>query len=347
MIRFRQKEFFWPTALMVGTTGLSMAQAHSQGKDAEKQAEAQREQMERQNELIQKQNRQLENLAKKNPSAGPQAAEVMRERTYAIPARLGSIMSTEAGKMAKDIGKFAWNHKNGLAKTTAWGAGTALAGYGANKIIQGDMKREGLEVTSDGALVPKEKKMSLTPPIPAAVKAWAKKNPKMVNGLRLGGSAVGMGVGFEGVPKVLGYMADKQQAKDQIAATQKAKSFSVLSSIAGAQIWKTPGKTLLGGAIQGSSFGMFGRHDVAKFADYLRKNGTSSWSKKLGNAMLAKTPDGSVVANKKALVGAIGAGSVLTKATYDAAQKGIEKATRTIDPKAYKYQDSKNQQVTE
>ena len=39
MIRFRQKEFFWPAVLTVGATGASMVQASSQAKQTEEQAE--------------------------------------------------------------------------------------------------------------------------------------------------------------------------------------------------------------------------------------------------------------------------------------------------------------------
>ena len=385
MIRFRQKEFMGPllagalkiaNAATVPMMGASMIQAHNQGKEAEKQAEAQKEQLEKQNELIKRQNKQLENLSKKNPEAGSQAAEIVRERTYAIPGSIMNagqkFMQTEGGKMVKDVGKYAINHKKTLAKTAAWGAGISAAGYGANKLIQRDIKKENLEVTPDGALVPKQKQMSLVPkvitktakPLTEPIKKWAIKNPKTSTALKMGGNAIGMGIAFDGAPKVLGYMADKQQAKDQIKAT---KTFSVLAglgktiaknsrktiqSIKNAQIIKTPGKTTLGAINQAASFGMFGRKGVADFATKMR-NGSSKWSQKLGNSMLAKDkngvfkvdPSGNFVANKKALVGTAAVGAGLASATYDAAQKGVEKLGRKVDPKAYEYQDSKNQQV--
>lgn len=374
MIQFKQKEFAaflaplvaaatsgtGQLAMMGGTTALSMAQAHKQGKEAEEQAKQSQEQMERQNELIKRQNKQLEKLSKANPGAAPQAAEVMRqrERTYAFVPQARSLLSgiakTEPGKMAKDVGQYVWANKKSLAKTAGMGAGVAVAGYGANKYIQRDMKKSGMEVDQSGMLVPKQKQMSLISPLTKPLKGWASKNPKLAGAGKAVGGAIGAGLAFDAVPKVLGYHADKQQAKDQIAAT--TRQYSVLGnawkSVKGAQFWKTPGKTTLGAATQASSFGMFGRKGVADFATKM-KSGSSKWSQKLGDAMLAKNKDGSLmkdaagnyVANKKALVGAIGVGAGATKITYDTAQKGLEKLGRKVDPNAYNYQDAKNDQV--
>ena len=93
MIKFRQKVFFWPAALMVGTTGLSMAQASSQAKESEEQAEETQELMRAQNKKLDK----IAKAAQSNPQAAADAAQVLKQYS-AVP--MGVMRTLVRGRQA-------------------------------------------------------------------------------------------------------------------------------------------------------------------------------------------------------------------------------------------------------
>lgn len=109
MIKFRQKEFFWPTAIMAGMSALGL----KQGADANKQQEEANEEAAREQR---RHNKAMEKAALQNPEA--------LQKDFAAP---GSILRT-AGGFAKDlIGTQKNNMKNALGTATAL-AGTAYLG---------------------------------------------------------------------------------------------------------------------------------------------------------------------------------------------------------------------------
>ncbi len=399
MTKFKQKEFGWFLPLLtVGSTGATMVQASSQAKESEEQAEKTQELMRAQNKKLEK----IAKAAKTNPNAASQAAQVLEQSQYsAIP--IGAMRNIVKGKQALQAigtaGKEAFG--KGLARNVAGGVGMGVATYGAGKLIQRDMKKEGMDVDENGNLYQKSYAMPVLSTVTNAVKKWAEKNPK--TSLAAGG--IGTGVGFVGAPTLLGYKADKAQMKDQIEATQKQfavlpmsflrgivrgkqavqgavsaakpvisnaaakgeaywkagkeaatqKKDALVKGIQEKEIVKNPGKTLLGFGSTMTSFGVMGRESVGKFATNLM-NSKSEWAQKLGKGMLSKDAAGNLIqgegkyagqflANKKAMAGAIGAGALATKATWDAGEKITNKIGHKVDPDAYKYQDAKNQQV--
>lgn len=388
MIRFRQKEFFWPAVLTIGATGASMVQASSQAKQTEEQAEETQELMRAQNKKLEK----IAKAAKTNPDAAGQAAQVLKQGQYSVALSMGTMRNLVKSKQALQAigtaGKEAFG--KGLARNAAGGVGMGVAAYGAGKLIQRDMKKEGMDVDEDGNLYQKSYAVPVLGTITKAAGEFAKKHPKTA----LAAGGLGTGVGFVGAPTLLGYKADKAQMKEQIAATQKQFAVLPMSVMRGLvkgrqaiqagiqkakpvidstsktitekkdalveaakkkEIVKNPGKTLLGWGSTMTSFGVMGRENVGKFATNLM-NSKSEWAQKLGKGMLSKDATGKLnpgegkyagqfLANKKAMAGAIGAGALATKATWDAGEKITNKIGHKVDPDAYKYQDAKNQQI--
>ena len=383
MIRFRQKEFFWPAVLTIGATGASMVQASSQAKQTEEQAEETQELMRAQNKKLEK----IAKAAKTNPDAAGQAAQVLKQGQYSVALSMGTMRNLVKSKQALQAigtaGKEAFG--KGLARNAAGGVGMGVAAYGAGKLIQRDMKKEGMDVDENGNLYQKSYAVPVLGTITKAAGEFAKKHPKTA----LAAGGLGTGVGFVGAPTLLGYKADKAQMKEQIAATQKQFAVLPMSVMRGLvkgrqaiqagiqkakpvidstsktitekkdalveEIVKNPGKTLLGWGSTMTSFGVMGRENVGKFATNLM-NSKSEWAQKFGKGMLSKDATGKLnpgegkyagqyLANKKAMAGAIGAGALATKLTWDAGEKITNKIGHKVDPDAYKYQDAKNQQI--
>jgi hypothetical protein len=181
MERLKQKEFFWGTALTVGSTALMMGQGSAQSAQSEEQAAQQEEQsrkalveQRRQNELLNR----IANKSGPNNNIGMKAANVLSggnggekpivrgkfyssvlsrrdERMYAATPG----MMSKIGTAAKDIytaGKDLV--ANNMKGTIAYAGMASLAAYGANKYIQHDMKKEGLTVDDMGNLAYKKQK---------------------------------------------------------------------------------------------------------------------------------------------------------------------------------------------
>ena len=118
MIVFKEKLYFWPAALMVGTTGVSMAQSSAQASDAERQAE--------ESQRLQKQmNKQLARIADSEDSnKAQQAAAVLQ----------GQAFSDVASDVGEDLGngmKKAGNAIGGATGTVTGGAVGSVLGAGA------------------------------------------------------------------------------------------------------------------------------------------------------------------------------------------------------------------------
>jgi hypothetical protein len=381
MIEFKQKEFWIGPALTVGTGLLGMGQASAQAKESEEQAEKTQELLRNQNKKLEK----IAKEAKNSPEAAGQAAQVLQQKAYALPIALArtlvkgrqlaqAAMNTEAGKVVTEVGKAGKDaFGKGLVRNTVGGVGMGVAAYGAGKYIQKDMKKEGLEVDENGNLGQKSyaipmalartlvKGRQIAEPLLKSGKDIVSNNPKTMSAMKVGAGGLATGAAFVGVPTVLGYHADKKQTKDQIDATQKQFAFvptALLNfgkGMAQKEIVKNPGKTLLGFGSSLASFGAMGRESVGKFATNMM-NSNNQTVQKMGKALLSKDSAGNLIkgtgkyegqymANKKAMAGAIGAGALATKATWDAGEKITNKIGRTVDPEAYKYQDSKNQQI--
>ena len=109
-------------------------------------------------------------------------------------------------------------------------------------------------------------------------------------------------------------------------------------SVRNSQIFKTPGQTILGGLSNLSGGG--GRKGVYKFGYQLNRYGKHSgsvWSQKAGKFIMDNP--------KTALAGSIPVGAAVLGATWGTGEKIVNKTARALDKDAFKYQDSKNQEI--
>lgn len=342
MIKFRQKEFFWGMALNAAGaigTGLYL----KQGSDQMKQAEEQAAQAEEQNRKMTKALNKIAENAKNNPQAAQQAADVMGQKQFAqinfakLTATLKNNKTLGNAKgLAKDVGKIVWKGKNKLIGGTMMGATMAGASYLTDKAIQKDMKKNGmpLEKTYSAGSIMKAVKGT-----GKVLGEAAKKNKGTLITMAALGSA----------PMALGYSAEKAQYKDQMALTQRnyavpgvmavKRLFTGASkSVRNSQIFKTPGQTILGGL--SNLFGGGGRKGVYKFGHQLNRYGKYSgsvWSQKAGKFIMDNP--------KTALAGSIPVGAAVLGATWGTGEKIVNKTARALDKDAFKYQDSKNQEI--
>ena len=359
MIKFRQKEFFWGAALnLVGAAGT--VAGLKQGSDQMKQAEQQAEEQAAQNKKITKALNNIAENAKNNPQAAQQAADVMGQKQFArinlggIKKVWGSIKNNptfkNASGLAKDVGTIVKENRGELISGTLAGGVLAGSSYIADKAVQHDMKKNGIPVQKNYALAGSVMKGLKT----AGKETWkAAKNHKgmMISMAALGAAPVG-----------LGYMAEKQQLKDQVASTQqktyslKLKSFGKFgwvkstgnffkNPIKNTKEWwgkqplkNTPGETILG--FMSNMSGGGGREGVSKFGQRLQELGKksgSTWSQKTGK-FISDHP-------KTALAASIPVGIGTMAVTWDAGEKLVRKGTKAVDKNAYAYQESKEQQI--
>lgn len=381
MIKYRQKEFFVGaalSALSVGSELLGLKQSHDQAEQAKDQAE----QMEDHNELLREQNRKLDRIAERAKSNPDQAMSAVNsldqsQKQFGLPASVlrnvvkvknaATNIGNSAVGLAKNIGKAGGaTFGSGMASNVATGAVMGLAGYAGGKFIQHNMKKNGLDTDENGNLVQQKSYSALT-----GVSNMGKSFGKMVGGNLKKKSTWIMSGGLTAVPMVMGYMSDKKQMNDQVAATQpqgqpQEKSYAavkpgILSNITEAAKSLKPGwwdfskfkahpaQTLSGFAANVGSFGMMGTKQVQKFGKRLEELGKGGT---LGRGITGTKNDATVkvgqfIQNHKtaANLGAIGVGAGLTKLTWDGSQAAVKKVGKTLDPGAYKYQDAQDRKV--
>lgn len=311
-----------------------------QGSDQMKQAEEQAAQAEEQNRKMTKALNKIAENAKNNPQAAQQAADVMGQKQFAqinfakLTATLKNNKTLGNAKgLAKDVGKIVWKGKNKLIGGTMMGATMAGASYLTDKAIQKDMKKNGmpLEKTYSAGSIMKAVKGT-----GKVLGEAAKKNKGTLITMAALGSA----------PMALGYSAEKAQYKDQMALTQRNYAVpgvmavkrlltGASKSVRNSQIFKTPGQTILGGLSNLSCGG--GRKGVYKFGHQLNRYGGSVWSQKAGKFIMDNP--------KTALAGSIPVGAAVLGATWGTGENIVNKTARALDKDAFKYQDSKNQEI--
>lgn len=372
MIKFRQKEYVLPAALLTvgrGTLGALNAAGNvaaiggiAQGAQQMKQAEQQAEEQAAQNRKITKALNNIAENAKNNPQAAQQAADVIGQKQFAR-INLGAIKNSLRGVgknatgLAKDVGTIVKENRGGLIAGTLAGATLAGSSYLTDKAIQRDMKKNGIPVQKNYAAKAGIGKSILSGLKTAGKETWkaAKSHKGMIGSMAVLGSA----------PTALGYMAEKQQLKDQIASTQqlgqktyslKIKRFAKLGFIkkAGTFLknpvtntktwWKgtplrnTPGQTILG--FMSTMSGGGGRKTVTNIGNRLQELGKKSgskWSQGAGKFIIDHP--------KTALTASIPIGLGVMAGTWDTGEKLVRKGAKAIDKNAYAYQESKEQEV--
>lgn len=358
MIKFRQKIFVAPALVALGgkaMTALNVAGAVGtvssvkQGADQMKQAEEQAAQAEEQNKKMTKALNKIAENAKNNPQAAQQAADVVGQRQFAR-VNLGKVFNNKnlqnAKGLAGDLGKIVWKGKSKLIGGTLMGGSMAAASYATDKYIQKDMKKNN---------IPLEKTYAIPGSVMNTVKGAGRVVGKTMK--KHGGSIAGMAA-LGSIPTLLGYSAEKRQYKDQIESTQQrnyaapavgmaVKRFltaggnkigSVGRRIKGSDLYKKPGETILG-TISGFSGGG-GKGGVYKFGHQLNRYGKhsgSEWSQKAGKFIMDHP--------KTSLAASIPVGGAIIGATWGTGEKLVNKTARSLDKNAFKYQDSKNEEI--
>jgi hypothetical protein len=395
MIRYRQKIFFLPLLINGALVGSSLLGVAQQKKSDEQNAE----EASRQADLMKEQNRRLDNIAEKvgkDPSAVGQIPDIMQNKPHEKFYGLINPTTLKNGKLfVKDMVGLASRHKGKMAGLLVSGAGMSLAGYGANKYIQHDMKKSGLTdvMTGEDQSQPGTKSYSLASLMGDTTRRGLKVGRRAIKNNMTSTLAFG---GLTAIPAVMAYKADKRAIKDQLASTElpDQQVGSVLSGISGPQqkqyaspasvmrlvrmngiksvagnffkngpanikkgasaAWNAtksgfktfrdhPAQTLLGTASNLSMGG--GKAGVKAVAEDLKLHGKSSWTQAMAKKMTFLDKNGVVQPSKIALAASIPVGMGMMKVGWEGGQKAMDKATRAIDPNAFKYQDFKDKQV--
>ena len=370
MIKFRQKEYVLPAALLtVGRGALGTLNAAGnvaaiggivQGAQQMKQSEQQAEEQAAQNRKITKALNNIAENAKNNPQASQQAADVMSQKQFAkinlggMKKIWGTIKNNptfkNASGLAKDVGTIVKENRGTLISGTLAGGVLAGSSYITDKAIQHDMKKNGIPVQKNYAVTGSILKGLKT----AGKETW--KAAKDHKGMIVSMAALGA------APVGLGYMAEKQQLKDQVANTQqktyslKLKSFGKFgwikntgkffkNPIKNTKEWwnkqplkNTTGETILG--FMSNMSGGGGREGVSKFGQRLQELGKksgSTWSQKTGKFIVDHP--------KTALAASVPVGIGTMALTWDAGEKLVRKGIKAADKNAYAYQESKEEQI--
>ena len=338
MIKFKEKVFFWGTALTVGSTALSLGQGSKQMKESQKQAD----QMERSNMAIAKQLNKIANTNDPNKMAS--AGSLLQQNFSA-----GTLLRTVGG-FAKDVGKVALKNKKALVGSAVFGVGMTAGSYLGDKYVQHDINKQQDKL--------KERNYSysvIASKALQATKGIAKKIPGVLKEHK-GSLLLSGGLGAAGA--VLPHISEKVAQKDMISDTaleEKNYSFATIArtaKTAGSKIvnsakftyrhpgasMKRTGKALLGGT---SSFmGGGGYSGVRKVGESLVAAGNAS-----GNTITQKLGQTIVNNPNLAVAASIPVGSAILGAGYSAGEKVTKKALKTVDKNAFKHQEEREQAV--
>lgn len=328
----KQREFGAGMALLPVDLGIG-AISGIDGKIAEHAVEGS---MSKQEDLMREQKSLIKKIKRKNPEIGEQAEGITK--TFAAIPQMGTLK----GIAAAAKGAFGKEMKRNVIMGTAMGGSMYVAG----KYIQKDMKKNGTHIDPSTGML--EQKSYASIPALGNLKQGATKALKTAGKIskkyHLG--TISAGAAFGGVPLALGYQADKAQARDMQEMTQRSYGW-VGSAVKSAKQWiktkpivKHSGQTITGTASNLASFGIGGTKNIQRFGGRLQAMGrvqNNQTLTKMGNWIKENPASANLVS--------VVPGAVAAKVTWDGSQKLTEKATRAVDPKAYEYQDAKNQQV--
>lgn len=310
MIKIKRKLFFWPAAIMAGSTLLGLK---SQS-DANQVNEDIAADQSRRDKIL---SNQLQQIINKDSTGDEQTAAkvVAEQKGYSSPL-LGFV---------KDLGTIAKNNKKALTLGAA-GAGLAAGtNYLTDKWIQKDIKK---------TQTPEEKSYSvnvgsiLSGIKYAGKKAWENKGT-------LGFAAA------TGATPLIGYLANKKAQNSMLeqTGTEEEKKYSLLDPIkAGFSTFAShPVKSTVG--FIASQEGGAGKN-ISQFGEQFSQAGAKS-----GNSITKGI--GTFIKNnpKTSMVASIPVGIGVYKATSGLADKVVRKTARTLDKDAFKYQDSQNQEI--
>ena len=370
MAKFKQKNFFWGTALMVGTSALGL----KQGSDAAaQQEEANMQQMKE----MKRHNRAMEAAAKQNAASSLNAEE--GQRVFAsVSGVFQAIKNSQAGGLVKDLYGI---HKGNLKSAAKMGASFAALGYAGNRIAasvkdakennnEGNknfLKKAAIGVGTVGAGVLAARKGLMGKTVKEVMttgkggqmlsKAKTTLNPiKRTQDGKIDMGSTGMGLAMNGaflaVPTV-SYLAKKRAENNMVDNTQSQQpvqtQYSGMINTAvnyAKHAWKNPSRAITGGMthvgkLAGGFFGKGGTSAVQNTFNKLKTAGAEgSWSRKLGEWATKKDASGKLVnagkANLLATAGTVAVGGAAMKA----GESVINKPMKKFDSDAYKMEEN-------
>ena len=147
--------------------------------------------------------------------------------------------------------------------------------------------------------------------------------------------------GVFAAPPVVSYLSERSQQNNQVQ-----KTYSFLNTAK--EYWKNskylPGRKFLGTMADFSSFGVLGDKNTQRFGNALVNLGKGK-GKGIVNDATVKVGEWIKKNPKYTNAAAIIPGVGVTAATFDLPEKIVNKVGNKVDPKAYRYQNSINQQV--
>lgn len=375
MIKFRQKMYIAPlaiagglmnTAMTAGTVG-SLIQGQQQMKQAE---EHQEENAKIQKQQIMAENRKAEaiqNLANSgaaNTNAG-QAIQyaasdtkiLKNQKLFAMRYNMQDIKG-----FGKDLGNHIWKNKKHIGGFVGFGVAMTGGKYLADKMIQKDKSVMPQQNEENKQKAYSEVKKQVSP----------KKGKNIIS--KLGGAGLGMGLAMGALQPLGSYIGDKAQQQSVSKKSEERQfanpsifrrginaikrsgwgsrqNMNVIdninnekSKVYDPRTWKWLKKVkhnpARGLANVYNSFNMMGGETGMKsFQNSLTGQGTSGSRLSKDIANFTKRHG----ATSMAAIGAIGGGALFKSS--ELAEKGTEKTLRAIDKNAFKYTDSKEEEM--
>lgn len=375
MIKFRQKMYIAPlaiagglmnTAMTAGTVG-SLIQGQQQMKQAE---EHQEENAKIQKQQIMAENRKAEaiqNLANSgaaNTNAG-QAIQyaasdtkiLKNQKLFAMRYNMQDIKG-----FGKDLGNHIWKNKKHIGGFVGFGVAMTGGKYLADKMIQKDKSVMPQQNEENKQKAYSEVKKQVSP----------KKGKNIIS--KLGGAGLGMGLAMGALQPLGSYIGDKAQQQSVSKKSEERQfanpsifrrginaikrsgwgsrqNMNVIdninnekSKVYDPRTWKWLKKVkhnpARGLANVYNSFNMMGGETGMKsFQNSLTGQGTSGSRLSKDIANFTKKHG----ATSMAAIGAIGGGALFKSS--ELAEKGTEKTLRAIDKNAFKYTDSKEEEM--
>lgn len=315
-IRLKRKLFFAIAPILTGAANAagiaSVPMLGMQMYQDNENAEAQEQQAQEQAKLLKQQNKALNNIAesaKNNPVVAMQAAQVMQKGYSAVTSAARNV-----GRFGKDVWN-AWG-KNWVKSGLEFGLIGGAVTYGANKWIQHDMKKEGIQMPNNTQ--PKQLQYSssvLSKNFGEVTSTAAKES----GGVLMKAAAPFM-YGSEGMGALASYYTQKKALKAQSSLLSQ-KSYSFKEGV----------KNLVYGVGLGNS------ETIKDTGFKWASNSKSSISRSLGKFMMAH-PKG--VARAGIPIGLVGMSAV-----FGATDKLSRKPFEMVDNNAFAWSKSQNEQI--
>lgn len=345
-------------AILGALTAGSMVLGIKQGADQEKAMKEQTEMLEEKQEQLNKTMNRIAKAAEKNPSVAPIAAQAYRENAFSAPAASKLLTWKNIKGTAASLGHLVAKNPKVAASSLAIGATIPVGSYMADRAIRADAKKNGMEITKDGQLIPKQKSYALSPAVVRDLKLLGKNSLKAIK--KNPTSSIAFGT-LGAIPIGMSYLGQKRALKEQMNSTipgqmptNEQKTYSriglgyragvnALSMLGKAKAGlgtfaKHPGKSTLGGISKALQMG--GRKGLENTATKLQTMG------KINNNPLTERLGTFLKENPKTglAFGAIPVGAA-SWGLFDVGSNATKKAIKAVDKEAFRFEEGQNKKT--